>query len=73
MTMPATIYLKDYEPPNFAVHKVFLAFDLYEDYALVRNEMHLERQHPGPLRLHGDELILEGIWQNDKPLSTADY
>ena len=73
MTMPTTIYLKDYEPPNFAVHKVFLSFDLYEDYALVRNEMHLERQHSGPLRLHGDELILEGIWQNDKPLSTADY
>lgn len=73
MTTPTTIYLKDYEPPNFTVHKVFLSFDLYEDYAVVRNEMHVERHHPGSLRLHGDELILEGIWLDDKPLSEEDY
>ena len=73
MTTPTTIYLKDYEPPNFTLREVFLSFDLYEDYALVRNEMHMERRHPGPLRLHGDELILEGIWQDDHPLSVEDY
>lgn len=73
MTTPTTIYLKDYEPPNFTMKEVFLSFDLYEDYALVRNEMHLQRQRPGTLRLHGDEVTLEGIWQNDEPLATTEY
>lgn len=73
MSAPTTIYLKDYKPPNFAVNEVFLSFELYEDHALVHNKMHIQRQHPGSLCLHGDELILESICQNDKPLTSSDY
>lgn len=69
----STVYLKDYEPPNFMLRDVFLAFDLYEDYALVRNEMHLQRQDVGSLRLHGDGLKLEEVWLNDQPLTPANY
>lgn len=71
--MSTTVYLKDYQPPNFAVLKVFLAFDLYENYAVVRNEMHLERRHAGALCLHGDSLSLESIWLNDQPLASSAY
>lgn len=71
--MSTTVYLQDYKRPNFTVLKVFLEFDLYEDYALVRNEMHLQRQDMGSLRLYGDGLILEGIWLNDQPLTSANY
>lgn len=73
MSSSTTIYLKDYEPPNFSVREVFLSFDLYEDHALVHNKMHLQRQHAGSLCLHGEELILESIWQDDRELTTADY
>lgn len=72
MTTP-TVYLSEYTPPNFIVHQVFLAFDLYEDHAVVRNEMHLQRQNPGVLRLHGDSLILEEVWQDKRRLVLGDY
>ncbi|PJD92408.1 MAG: aminopeptidase N [Legionella sp.] len=68
-----TIYLKDYQPPNFTVATTSLSFDLYEDHALVHNDMHMQRQHPGELRLFGDELQLEGVWVNDQPLTATQY
>jgi aminopeptidase N len=68
-----TIYLKDYEPPVFTAEKVALNFDLYDDHALVSNRMQLRRQHPGELRLFGDELELVSIELNDKPLAASDY
>ncbi len=68
-----TIYLKDYQPPNFTVTTTSLDFDLYEDHALVLNEMQLQRQHPGALRLNGDDLQLEGVWLDGQPLSAAQY
>jgi aminopeptidase N len=73
MTTQANIYLKDYRPPNFTVENVFLAFDLYEDYAIVRNEMDIKRKSSGNLHLYGDDLILEGIWRDAEPLSSTEY
>ena len=73
MTNQTTIYLKDYTPPNFKVLRVFLAVDLYEDDTLVHNEMELARLCSGPLRLNGDDLVLEEIWLDDVKLSVADY
>lgn len=71
--MSTTVYLKDYQAPNFTIKKVFLTFDLYEDHALVRNEMHLQRCHSGPLHLHGDDLHLEEIYLDDHLMSDSDY
>lgn len=73
MSTQPTIYLKDYTAPNFNVQKVSLAFDLYEDYALVRNEMLMQRVSSGDLYLNGDELTLEGIWCDGEPLSPTQY
>ena len=72
MTAP-TIYLKAYQPPAFTVLTVNLTFELYEDHALVHNHMHLKRQHPGALQLHGESLVLVSIHQDNQPLSAEHY
>ena len=69
----ATIYLKDYQPSVFTAVNVALDFDLYDDHALVCNRMQLQRQHPGELRLYGEELELIAVSLNDKVLSPKDY
>ena len=68
-----TIYLKDYLPPTFAVSSVSLDFELYDDHALVKNTMHLQRQHAGDLHLYGDELELVSLELNDEPLDQSAY
>jgi aminopeptidase N len=68
-----TIYLKDYQPSAFTATTVALNFDLYDDHALVRNEMQLQRQHSGELRLSGDELELISVHVNDQLLSRGAY
>ena len=68
-----TIYLKDYQPPAFAMTSVSLDFDLYDDHALVRNEMQLRRQHSGALHLYGDELELISIHLDNVVLPKTAY
>lgn len=68
-----TIYLKDYQPPVFGVKNLHLNFDLYDDHALVTSHMSLERQHPGELRLNGDELELVDILLDQQPLAKEAY
>lgn len=64
-----TIYLRDYQPYPFAVLKMHLTFELYEDYALVHNQMHLQRVHRGDLQLDGQDLALLSIQLNGEALS----
>lgn len=74
MTMPdTTVYLKDYQPPSFAVETVDLSFDLYDDHALVTSRLQLNRQHEGSLHLYGDELELISIAMNGHVLDTSAY
>jgi aminopeptidase N len=68
-----TIFLKDYAPPNFAVEKIYLDFDLHDDHVLVENQMTLKRVHPGLLHLYGDELELVSIALNNEPLTEHQY
>ena len=68
-----TIYLKNYQPPAFTITTVALDFDLHDDHALIKNKMHLTRQHPGDLHLYGDELELVSIAMNDVLLSSSAY
>ena len=68
-----TIYLKDYQPPTFAVTTVSLDFDLYDDHVLVTNHMDVQRQHPGELYLFGDELERMSIALNGVPLAASAY
>lgn len=68
-----TIYRKDYQPYPFAVSFIHLSFDLYEENAIVTNEMHLTRVHPGELFLYGDGLELVSIHLNQQKLLANDY
>ncbi|ASQ44829.1 aminopeptidase N [Legionella clemsonensis] len=68
-----TIYLKNYQPPVFAVNSVALNFDLYDDHALITSQLELKRQHPGVLHLYGDELELVSVHRNNQQLTEANY
>ncbi len=68
-----TIYLKNYQPPSFAIRTVDLDFDLHDDHAVVKNRMHVVRQHPGDLHLNGDGLELMSIALNEIPLAESAY
>lgn len=71
--MSDTVYLKDYQPPCFAVDKINLNFDLYDDHVLVNNELKLLRERDGALYLSGDELELISVHMNGQKLEASDY
>ena len=68
-----TVYLKDYQKPNFAVASIALQFDLFDTHALVTNDMVLQREHAGALILNGDGLELVSIALNAEPLDAGAY
>ncbi len=74
-----TTYLHDYQPPAFLIETTELDFDLYESHALVESRLRLRRNpaftgaESDELVLHGRELALEGLWLNDRELTSDDY
>lgn len=66
-------YLKNYQPPVFAVDNLDLQVDLYSDHALVTSQICLRRQHEGPLILQGDSLELLSLAVDDKPLAEGSW
>lgn len=70
---PNKIYLKDYQPPSFAVEHVDLDIRLFDDHALVDSKLTMKREYDGELWLAGENLELISIAMNDKPLQPAAY
>jgi aminopeptidase N len=60
------IQLKDYTPPTFFVDAIELDVDIRDDHALVRAQLQVRRNAPGPLVLDGDELELVSVRLNGK-------
>ncbi|HKO87652.1 MAG TPA: aminopeptidase N, partial [Burkholderiales bacterium] len=63
---PQVIYLKDYKPPAFLIDQVALDIDVRDDHTRVRSTLSLRRnplstEKTAPLRLDGDELVLESL------------
>ncbi len=60
-----TIYLKDYQPPQFFIESVELNFDLQQELTIVTNKMQLKRPSDTklqpPLRLDGRKLKLSKV------------
>ncbi len=77
MTLPSpqTIYLKDYQQPDFVIRKTFLEFELFEDYTRVTATLSMSRQgqHQRPLVLHGQELELIRVSINGRDLTEEAY
>lgn len=75
---PKTVYLKDYTPPPFIVEAIDLDIDLRDDHARVRSRLAIRRNpnmrpSTGPLVLDGDELALESVKLNGRPLAQDEY
>ena len=63
---------EDYAAPPFWIRKVELTFDLDPGKTMVINRMQIERNGavaPGPLKLHGEELVLTRCLANGEPVS----
>jgi aminopeptidase N len=63
---PQTVYLKDYQPPEFLIDRVSLRFELGEDETIVASTLEMHRnpdaQAAGStLRLHGEQLQLRRL------------
>ncbi|MGZ5186173.1 MAG: aminopeptidase N, partial [Caldimonas sp.] len=63
---------EDYAAPAFWIRKVELTFDLDPAKTMVINRMQIERNAgvaPGPLKLHGEELVLTRCLANGESVS----
>ncbi|MCW8889028.1 MAG: aminopeptidase N, partial [Sedimenticola sp.] len=75
---PTTIYLKDYQPPEYLIDQVQLEFELGETETRVRSVLHI-RENPaseqaaGPLILHGEQLELISLTLDGRPLQPGEY
>jgi len=74
---PKTIYLKEYQPPQYWIDSVNLRFELGEQQTRVVSEMEVRRndQLDGPhiLQLDGEELVLGAVFLNDRALSDSEF
>jgi aminopeptidase N len=74
---PKTIYLKDYQHPDFLVDTIDLYFDLHEDYARIRSKLQVRRnpkaQASRRVVLNGEALTLEKLLVNDHALNPSQY
>ncbi|MCC7412302.1 MAG: aminopeptidase N [Gammaproteobacteria bacterium] len=73
-----TIHLRDYRPPAYLVDDVDLDFDLRAEYTRVTAVLALRRNPDAgagaaPLVLDGEDLALESIAIDDRPLAAGDY
>ena len=72
---PQTVYLKDYSAPAYQVQQIDLVFELGEDFTLVTNTAHYQRQssQASPLVLDGQDLELISISLDGKALAQDTY
>ena len=68
MAKKTTIYLKNYQPPDYLIDTVELEFSLAAETTRVRSKLSLRRNgdHLKPLVLDGEELELNYIRINDE-------
>ncbi len=75
---PRPIYLEDYRPPEFLIEHVDLCFDLDPETTRVQAAITFRRnpaavRGQGELRLDGEQLELEAIAIDGRPLAPAEY
>lgn len=71
----STIYLRDYQAPEFLIPKVNLKAELGEAKATIRASLSINRNgdHCKPLVLNGEKMTLLSVSLNGEPLDSSDY
>lgn len=75
---PSTIYLADYQVPEFLIDETHLRFELWETHSIVRSRLTMRRNPEAgdsqpPLVLHGLELELLEVKVAGKLLQSGEY
>ena len=75
---PKTIYLKDYQPPEFLVDQVDLTFYLQDDFTRVESRLAIRLNPAGgsenpALRLDGEQLDLQSVSLDGRELGSGEY
>jgi len=78
MKTPQTVFLKDYQVPDYLISNVDLTFDLEEEATTVTSVLTVKRndvsmQKNAPLILDGEQLELISIKIDEKKLTNQDY
>jgi len=73
-----TIYLKDYQAPDYLIDETHLTFELFEDHTLVHAQLVMRRNPALPaelpaLVLDGQQLELLHLKLDDRELAAGDY
>ncbi|EDN70420.1 conserved hypothetical protein [Beggiatoa sp. PS] len=72
---PKTIYLSDYQPPDYQVDSIDLHFELHETKTIVKSKLSIKKRAQGPdtppLKLNGEELLLNSVALNGTVLSPS--
>ncbi|MFH6601413.1 aminopeptidase N [Ectopseudomonas khazarica] len=73
-----TIYLKDYQVPDYLIDETHLTFELFEDHSLVHAQLVMRRNPEAgaglpPLVLDGQQLELLELKLDDRELGEGDY
>ncbi|MAK93196.1 MAG: aminopeptidase N, partial [Gammaproteobacteria bacterium] len=69
-----TIYLKDYQAPEYGIDTTVLHFELFEEFAVVESTLDMYKSPSAQeLMLHGRDLVLEELRLNDRVLSEDQY
>jgi len=71
---PVTIYLKDYQPPDFLIDTVDLEFNLEEEFTLVKSCLAIRSASTATtLQLQGEDLELVTVRLDGRLLSVKEY
>ena len=74
---PGTVYLKDYQAPDYLINRTELHFELREEQTLVTSRLYLLRRSgeegEGELELHGQELELLEVSIDGQVLTPESY
>ncbi len=73
---PKTIFLKDYQKPNYTISQVDLVFDLHDTQTRVSSTLQIsrvEKENKTPLVLNGEELKLIDLRVDGRELSENEY
>lgn len=77
-TAPSTIFLNDYQPPEYLVEHVKLNFELHETVTVVTSQLSIRlnsknKKADKSFKLDGQNLELSSIKVNDKKIGEKDY